>query len=91
MQDDISRIGEFLQKKNKHESIQEATMIAGDCTTIEVSTPPTHIRLWIRLELMNLFLQYEFRCVELALLIICLKLHEPLHTYWELQSGKAYT
>ena len=37
MQDDISRIGEFLQKKNKRESIQEATVIAGDCTTIEVS------------------------------------------------------
>lgn len=89
MQDDISRIGEFLQKKNKHESIQEASVIPGDCTTIEVSTLPTHIRLWIRLELINLFLEYEFRCVELALLNICLKLHEPLHTYWELQSGKA--
>ena len=71
MQDDISRIGEFLQKKNKHESIQEASVIPGDCTTIEVSTLPTHIRLWIRLELINLVLQYEFRCVELALLIIC--------------------
>ena len=91
MQDDISRIGEFLQKKNKHESIQEASVIPGDCTTIEVSTLPTHIRLWIRLELINLFLEYEFRCVELALLNICLKLHEPLHTYWELQSGKACT
>jgi hypothetical protein len=89
MQDDISRIGEFLQKKNKRESIQEATVIAGDCTTTEVSTLPTHITLWIRLKLINLFLQYEFRCVELSLLIICLQLHEPLHTYWELQSGKA--
>ena len=89
MQDDISRIGEFLQKKNKRESIQEATVIAGDCTTTEVSTLPTHITLWIRLKLINLFLQYEFRCVGLALLIICRQLHEPLHTYWELQSGKA--